>query len=122
MFNRRRRHWGNQEATCAAVLDEVARTGRTVTITRRGKSVAEVRPPSPQKNAKRKLGTMAGEIEIVGDILAPVGAFDEYETIREWDELNSDETAAGYAHMDLGRERKPKARPGSGARHRKPAQ
>ena len=76
------------KAHCAEVLDDVARTGKTVTITKRGKAIAEVRPPSPVKGARRKLGYMAGQIEIVGDIVGPTGTLDFSATLREWDDLN----------------------------------
>ncbi len=77
------------KAHCAEVLDEVARTGKTVTITKRGRAIAAVRPPAPVKGAKRKLGYMAGRLGIVGDIVGPIGALDPAETLREWDELNA---------------------------------
>ena len=77
------------KATCAAVLDEVARTGRSVTITKRGKAIAEVRRPTQQTGKRRKLGFMAGQLGIDGDIVGPVGAMDATETLREWDELNT---------------------------------
>ena len=73
------------KATCAAVLDEVARTGRSVTITKRGKAIAEVRPSAPARSRKDQLGCMAGEIEIIGDIVSPIWTEEELdETEAEW--------------------------------------
>ena len=82
------------KATCLAVLERVRRTGKPIRVTRFGKPVAEITPPSPREPAERKLGTMAGEIEIIGDIVGPIGAFNEDETLFEWDGLNRDEAAA----------------------------
>ena len=53
------------KATCAAVLDEVERTGRTVTITKRGKPIAEIKPARPQRTVAEAKGCMAGTAEIV---------------------------------------------------------
>ena len=63
------------KATCLAVLEEVRRTGTPVRITRFGKPVAEIVPPRLQKNGSW-LGSGRGELEILGDIVGPVGAFD----------------------------------------------
>lgn len=40
-------------------------------------------------NKKRKLGFMAGQLGIVGDIVRPIDALNPAETLREWDELNT---------------------------------
>lgn len=74
------------KATCLAVLEEVRKTGQPVRITRFGKPVAEVVPPVAEKK-RSWLGSMAGEMEITGDLVAPVGAF------AEW-EINDDEDPA----------------------------
>ena len=42
---------------------------------------------APAQPTQRPLGTMAGEIEIIGDIVGPIGAFDETQTLLEWDEM-----------------------------------
>jgi prevent-host-death family protein len=59
------------KATCLAVLERVRRTRRPVLITRFGKPVAEVIPPSPPRRSRRVLGTMQGTAQIVGDIVSP---------------------------------------------------
>lgn len=66
------------KATCLAELENVRRTGKPLLITKFGKPVAEVVPP---KKADRKswIGSMAGTGEIVGDIVGPIGAFDNWE-------------------------------------------
>ena len=73
------------KATCAAVVDEVARTGRSVTITRRGKPIAEVSPVKPARSRAEQLGCMAGEIEIIGDIVSSPWTKEELDEIEaEW--------------------------------------
>jgi prevent-host-death family protein len=57
------------KATCLAVLEQVRKTKRPVRITRFGKPVAEVVPPSPQSRGKRVLGFMKGRMEVRGDIV-----------------------------------------------------
>jgi len=63
------------KATCLGVVEEVRRTGQPVRITRFGKPVAEVVPARPPKT-KSWLGRMRGSVEIYGDIVGPIGAFD----------------------------------------------
>lgn len=65
------------KATCLAVIEDVRRTGKPVRITRFGKPVAEVVPSRPPKRASG-LGCMAGSLEILGDIVGPIGAFDNW--------------------------------------------
>ena len=57
------------KATCLAVLEQVRKTKRPVRITRFGKPVAEVVPPSAEPREKRALGFMAGKMEVRGDIV-----------------------------------------------------
>jgi prevent-host-death family protein len=59
------------KARCLAVLDRVARTGEEVTITKRGKPVARLVPPTPQGGSPLR-HPLAGSVEIVGDIVGPV--------------------------------------------------
>jgi prevent-host-death family protein len=65
------------KATCLAVLEEVRKTGTPVRVTRFGRPVAEVVPPRPAKKGSW-LGCMEGTGEIVGDIVGPIGAFDNW--------------------------------------------
>jgi antitoxin (DNA-binding transcriptional repressor) of toxin-antitoxin stability system len=57
---------------CSALLHQVSKTKIGLQITKRGKVVAEVIPPSPQNQAGSWLGHMAGPVEILGDIIEPV--------------------------------------------------
>ena len=64
-------------------VSKVRRTRRPVLITRFGKPVAEVAPPSTPLQPRRVLGTMQGTADIVGDIVSP--SSDE----RDWEALTS---------------------------------
>jgi antitoxin (DNA-binding transcriptional repressor) of toxin-antitoxin stability system len=59
------------KATCLATLERVRRTGRPLRITRFGKPIAEIVPPSPDPPRPQWLGSLRGTLEIRGDILAP---------------------------------------------------
>ena len=66
------------KAKCLALIDEVARTGIAVIITKNGKPVAELVPHRPRKqNRPRKQsarGILNGELFITGDIISPIDA------------------------------------------------
>ena len=106
------------KATCAAVLDDVERTGRTVTITKRGKPIAEITRPAPTKSVADLLGCMAGEIEIVGDIVnSPWTAEEldeiEAEWLKNWDEIEAKGQANLAKHrQEAKRTSKPKRQKG----------
>jgi prevent-host-death family protein len=70
------------KATCLAVIEDVRRTGAPVRITRFGRPVAEVVPSRPPKRASG-LGCMAGSLEVHGDIVGPIGAFDNWTVDQE---------------------------------------
>lgn len=58
------------KARCLQLMDEVARTGEPVLITKNGRPVSELgpvrtRPPS-------LYGILRGSVEITGDIVAPL--------------------------------------------------
>lgn len=71
------------KATCLAVMERVRKTRKPILVTRFGKPVAEIVPPSPEPRPKRCLGDMQGTARIVGDIISP--AVDE----EDWEALNS---------------------------------
>ncbi len=70
------------KAKCLAILDEVQKTKHPVRITRFGKPVAEVVPPTPQP-PKDIFGFMKGEMEIVGDIVSPASDPEDWEVLRD---------------------------------------
>ncbi|HEX8668539.1 MAG TPA: type II toxin-antitoxin system prevent-host-death family antitoxin [Allosphingosinicella sp.] len=55
------------KAHCLRILDEVQRTGETVTITKRGKPVAEVAPVAQPSKAKILFGALKGSITFAPD-------------------------------------------------------
>lgn len=65
------------KAKCLALMDEVARTGEPVLVTKNGKPVAELRPHRPR--AENPVGVWKDRLIIKGDIISPVGA--------DWDAL-----------------------------------
>jgi prevent-host-death family protein len=71
------------KATCLAVLERVRRTRKPVRITRFGKPVAEVVPPSPPARPQNWLGAMKGTGRIVGDIISPASDESDWEVLRD---------------------------------------
>ena len=66
----------------ARILDEVYKTKRPVQVTRRGKPLAEVNPPTDSPVADW-MGSMKGKMEIVGDIISPATDPEEWEVLRD---------------------------------------
>ena len=59
------------KAECLRLMDEVARTGKPVVITKHGRPVAQLVPVAP---APRSLfGYMRNTLSIKGDVVAPTG-------------------------------------------------
>jgi prevent-host-death family protein len=71
------------KAKCLGMLEEVRKTRKPIRVTRFGKPVAEIVPPSPEKRPKTWLGCMAGTMKIVGDIVGPTGSLDDWDAWRE---------------------------------------
>jgi antitoxin (DNA-binding transcriptional repressor) of toxin-antitoxin stability system len=70
------------KATCLARLDKVKRTGQPLLITRRGEAIAEVTPPSPAKASSGWLGSLQSTGRIVGDIVEPATAAEDWEALN----------------------------------------
>jgi prevent-host-death family protein len=70
------------KAKCLALLDQVQKTKKPILITRFGKPVAEVIPPSPRPAADW-IGSMRDKIEILGDIVSPANELNEWEVLRD---------------------------------------
>jgi len=70
------------KAKCLALLDQVEKTKKPIRVTRRGKAVAEVFPPSAEPVANW-IGSMKGEIEILGDIVASADDESDWEAVRD---------------------------------------
>ena len=60
------------KAKCLEILDRVRDTGERILISKRGKVIAEVGPPS-QGSRLAKSGFAKGQLVITGDIVEPTG-------------------------------------------------
>jgi prevent-host-death family protein len=69
------------KAECLKLMDEVARTGQPVVITKHGKPVAQLVPIPPQSGSL--FGYMKNTVRIKGDIVAPIN--------EEWSALSGDD-------------------------------
>ncbi|HEU4368843.1 MAG TPA: type II toxin-antitoxin system Phd/YefM family antitoxin [Methylomirabilota bacterium] len=82
-------YWGMEQmaiskfkATCLATLERVRRTGRPLRVTRFGKPVADVVPPSPGRRPRGWVGSLRGTLEIRGDILTPSSELVKWEGLE----------------------------------------
>lgn len=71
------------KATCLAVLERVRKTGQPVLVTRFGQAVATISAADAGLVPVRKLGTMIGTMEIVGDIVGPISDESDWEAAGE---------------------------------------
>jgi prevent-host-death family protein len=69
------------KAECLKLMDEVARTGQPVVITKHGKPVAQLVPIAAQSSTL--FGYMKNTVKIKGDVIAPID--------EEWSALSGDE-------------------------------
>jgi prevent-host-death family protein len=70
------------KATCLAVLERVRKTGKPVLVTRFGEPMAELVPPHSSRKLKHWVGSRAGTGQIIGDIVSPASAEDDWEALR----------------------------------------
>jgi prevent-host-death family protein len=68
---------------CSAIIDRVRKTRQPIRVTRLGKPLAEIVPPSPAKPAARRLGGMVGTGLILGDIVGPTGSLTDWNAAAE---------------------------------------
>jgi prevent-host-death family protein len=71
------------KAKCLAIIERVRKTKKPVRITRHGKPVAELVPPSPTVKSRDWIGSMEGTIKITGDIVSPVIDLNDFEAWRD---------------------------------------
>ncbi|HTP68925.1 MAG TPA: type II toxin-antitoxin system Phd/YefM family antitoxin [Dongiaceae bacterium] len=71
------------KAKCLELLEQVRRTRQPLRVTRHGKPVAEIVPPTPVADRKAMFGSMKGSIEILGDIISPANDPDDWEALRD---------------------------------------
>jgi antitoxin (DNA-binding transcriptional repressor) of toxin-antitoxin stability system len=70
------------KATCLAALEKVRKTGRPLRVTRFGKPVAEIVPPTPAPVTRDWLGDMRGTARIEGDITTPSSELAQWEAAK----------------------------------------
>ncbi len=58
------------KAKCLALLDEVAKTGELIVITKHGRPVAQVSPAAPSLH-RYPQESLFGTVETLGDIIEP---------------------------------------------------
>jgi prevent-host-death family protein len=70
---------------CFSFLAQVEKTKVPIRLTKRGKALVDVLPiAAPVKADSRDwIGSMAGEIKIVGDIVSPVIDLNDFEAFRD---------------------------------------
>jgi prevent-host-death family protein len=71
------------KAKCLALLEQVRKTKQPLRVTRRGKPVAEVVPPSETFDRMEWIGSMKDSVEILGDIISPAADEDDWEVLRD---------------------------------------
>jgi len=69
------------KARCLAVLAEVARTGEGVIVLKRGRPVARILPVAGEGEEYPQM-SLAGRLDIVGDVMSPVLLPDDWEAER----------------------------------------
>ena len=70
------------KAKCLSLLDQVQKTKQSIRITRRGRPVAEVGPPTPVRS-NDWMGSMKGKSKILGDIISPASDESDWEVLRD---------------------------------------
>jgi antitoxin (DNA-binding transcriptional repressor) of toxin-antitoxin stability system len=65
------------------MLERVRRTQKPLRVTRFGKPVAEIVPPSPDTGQKQWIGSMKDTMEIMGDIVSPIIDEKDIEALRD---------------------------------------
>jgi prevent-host-death family protein len=71
------------KAKCLEIIEQVHKTQRPIRVTRFGRPVAEVVPPSPEAASRDWIGSMRDKMEILGDIVTPATEPDDWEAVRD---------------------------------------
>jgi prevent-host-death family protein len=71
------------KAKCLSLLEQVCKTKKPIRVTRFGKPIADVIPPSLLQGRAHWIGSMKGSIEIVGDIISPANEGSEWEVLGD---------------------------------------
>ena len=68
------------KAKCLALMDEVARTGQALVVTKNGRPVVEVRAVKPPR-AVSPFG-LHPQVVVHGDVISPIIPADDWEALR----------------------------------------
>lgn len=72
------------KAKCLALLEQVSKTKQPLRITRFGKPIAEIVPPTTALEDRDKwIGSMRDSMQILGDIVSPANEEDDWEALRD---------------------------------------
>jgi len=69
------------KARCLSLLEDVARTGQPLLVTKRGKPLARVVPSGGAKTVYPQ-DTLAGSVTILGDVIEPVLPASAWNAVR----------------------------------------
>jgi len=72
---------GEFKAKCLALMDEVARTGEEIIITKRGKPVARLEAVKPPDEVARRKW-LRDMVVYIGDVESPAADPDDWEALR----------------------------------------
>jgi prevent-host-death family protein len=67
------------KARCLALLEDVERTGESLTVLRRGKPIALVLPPPRATYSQFEL---FGSVECIGDVISPAMTEDDWDCLQ----------------------------------------
>lgn len=70
------------KARCLSLLQEVSKTKTPLRVTRRGKAIADVIPAANEEDERSWIGSLAGSVEIVGDVVSPVIDMETIEALK----------------------------------------
>ena len=76
---------GEFKAKCLQLMDDVNEKKLTLIITKRGKPVAELKPPTEEIDTFRPLWGRTPNVKILGDIMAPM---DWGDPVAKWKKAN----------------------------------
>jgi antitoxin (DNA-binding transcriptional repressor) of toxin-antitoxin stability system len=68
---------------CSVIIEQVRKTRQPVRVMRLGEPLADIVPLSSAKVTSRRLGSMAGAMRIIGDIVGPTGSLSDWDAAAE---------------------------------------
>jgi prevent-host-death family protein len=71
------------KARCLALMDQVQKTKKPIRVTRFGKPVVEVVPPSSEGGVGDWIGSMKDSMKIIGEIVSPANDDKDWEVLRD---------------------------------------